>query len=119
MSSCIRMSSPKRHSSSLAVRSSGVCTSSSSLRLLRVVFVELARVAPASLPPRLLLLCLFLNQPLLLFVLVASVSDITDEAYSEPLWRVLFALELDRALVIVSEVESRLEGVAVEGSVLS
>jgi hypothetical protein len=79
------MSSPNRHSSSLAVLSSGVCTSSSSLRLLKSVLVELAIVFALSLPCLLRLrVCLFLlNQPRRDLVEAASVSEAIDAAYSE------------------------------------
>ena len=77
------MSSPSLHSSSRTMRSSGLCTSSSSLLLVPVVPVSLITVAPLTLP-LVLLLRLFLNQLLLLLVLAASVSDVTDAAYSRP-----------------------------------
>jgi len=104
MSNCIRISSPSLHSSSLAVLSSGVCTSSSSLLRLAPVLVELAIVTPMSLaplppilPPPLLRL-LFLNHPRLLFVLAASVSEVTEAAYSELLASVLSVLVVVLAL---------------------
>lgn len=85
ISSCILISSPSRHSSSLAVLSSGVCTSSSSLLLLKSVLVELAIVTALSLPRllRLLLLAFFLNQPRRDLVEAASVSEAIEAAYSD------------------------------------
>lgn len=75
ISNCIRMSSPKRHSSSLAVLSSGVCISSSSLLRLKLLLVLVAIVgAVVSLSP-LLRLLFFLNQPRLIFVFSVSASE--------------------------------------------
>jgi hypothetical protein len=99
------MSSPKRHSSSLAVLSSGVWTSSSSLLLLKLLLVLVATVAAVlSLPP-LLRLLLFLNHPRLLLALVTSQSvaiEGASSAFSIKVWSVLVVvLELEVALVRV------------------
>lgn len=83
ISRCCLISSPSLHSSSLTIRSSGLCTSSSSLRLVPLVPASLTAVAPLTLP-QLLLLLFLLNQLLLLLVLAASVSETTDAAYSRP-----------------------------------
>lgn len=57
--------------------------SSSSLLLVPPVPASLITVAPLTLP-LVLLVRFFLNQLLLLLVLAASVSDVTDAAYSRP-----------------------------------
>lgn len=131
MSNCMRISSPNRHSSSLAVLSSGVCTSSSSLLLLKLLLMLVATVAAvASLPPRLRLL-LFLNHPRLLLALVESMSEVTEGATSVVSARVcsvpavVLALEstLVRALDVVDaerECDGLLDdGVGVAGSAVS
>jgi hypothetical protein len=78
MSNCIRMSSPSLHPSSLAVLSSGVCTSSSSLLRLMLLLMLVAIVAAVvSLPPLLWLLpLLFLNHPRLPLSAMASMSEV-------------------------------------------
>ena len=112
MSSCMRISSPNRHSSSLAVLSRGVCTSSSSLLLLKLLLMLVATVAAvASLPPRLRLL-LFLNHPRLLLVPVASMSDAVEEPISGFSARVCSVLAV--VLVLESTLVKALEVVEAE-----
>lgn len=83
ISRCCLISSPSLHSSSRTIRSSGLWTSSSSLLLVPLVPASLISVAPLTLP-LVLFVRFFLNQLRLLLVLAASVSEVTDAAYSRP-----------------------------------